>query len=848
MASSFHRRAFPKLILIAAALAAGVFLSRGGDNSNVSAIGNYTATTDVNLACTSAPGLCPSANAASAVADQNVILNIPASDMNFGNVVTLSAQGGCIAGEPVAGVDCGAGVRPVLGDVIGTLSSDTNLGLTNTPCSGFLIVTFVFINASTNNSASNVVNGSNQYEADAGGIQSPLLKDVYVVAADDIQNGNDVSGSASAASAPSVTPANGIPAHVERYPYYLNTIFDPDGPLGATLPVAPMARYSGGQVVAGTSVILTLLNFAPGALNAFNAPHPLADLDDANLGYTSVSVLQDPTRPPTTGSITDFCAPLLVNTVVFGESRGNVCNGNAAPPCNTDVAISNPAVGLPTTRVRYQNPSTVGTHYYGGFHNSLRNSDGDAYENALDTCPYAVNTENPKSDGGPDADMLDSVCDPGPAAPNNNQDGDSSPTGGAWSNAQDNCPLVANTTNAQDELDFSLQSSTNPEASRRPRGGPESDTLGNECDAAEVACGANVDDDADTLVNDGCATVGGAVAETTCTFSTSAEVDNDLDGYPNDGCALGGGSPEAGADCEDYVNDDSGDDALVNDGCPAQGGAEFGCLNSSDDDADGSFNDGCPSSARVVNGHFHTTFSLVAQCIGSTDADGDGYCATGGAGVANDSTNGSSDTDAARIPETYSQFRPFPVAHAGSGNSPPASREPVQVCSDGLDNDGDTLVDLLDGTLAAAATNDDCRPPDSIFTAGDDTDGDGSRDEVEIHLGTNPLARCARGFDVNGSTPSNGWGLDLRGESATSADKVNVTDLGTFVSGLKKNGTSPGDAGFNRRWDLRPGTAVGKWIGVADLAAVATVSPVAMHGVRAFGFFSVCSSHKVLND
>jgi hypothetical protein len=35
---------------------------------------------------------------------------------------------------------------------------------------------------------------------------------------------------------------------------------------------------------------------------------------------------------------------------------------------------------------------------------------------------------------------------------------------------------------------------------------------------------------------------------------------------------------------------------------------------------------------------------------------------------------------------------------------------------------------------------------------------------------------------------------------------------------------------------------------VSDLAAVSTNNPVPMHGVRAFGFFSVCSAHKIFND
>jgi hypothetical protein len=840
MASSLYRRAFPKLILVAAALAVGVFLSRGGDTAGeVQAAGNWTAETDLNLICTSGPALCPSAQATSAVADTNYEFTIPGTDMNFSNVVTMSAQGSCIANDRNA-VNCAAGSRPILGDIVGTLSSDTNLGLTNTPCSSFIIVTFVFLNATTDNSAGNSVMGSTQAEADPTlGVQGPFLNDTYTVSP-----GVGTAGPGSAASG----PANGLPTHVDRYPAYLNTIFDPDfgvhadgsnpftHPFLGEQPVRPMSRYSGGQIVANTAVILTFLVFAPGDLNAFTAPHPLSDLDDANLGYASVSILQDPTRAPVPGSITDFCAPLAVFTNIFGEARTNPCNGNTAAPCNTALGINNPTLGLPNGRVRYQNPSTAGTHYYGGFHQSLRDTDNDGYENSLDTCPYNTNVQNPKTDGGPDGDMLDSSCDPGPNTPNNNQDGDSAPTGGAWTNAQDNCPLVSNPTAAQTEL-------TEPDTTRRPRGGEQADALGDECDGPETGaqCSNAIDDDADTLINDGCPAVGSAVAETACGFTTTAEMDNDFDGWPNDGCPASG-APETGAQCENYIDDDG--DTLANDGCPAQGGPELGCLNATDDDADTVVNDGCPSSTRVANGHFHTTWSLIAKCIGGTDADGDGYCTVGGTGVPNDPA----DNNANRIPETYSQFRPFPVAHAGSGANPPASREPIQICNDGIDNDGDTLIDLLDGTSGGAATTDDCRPPDSVFTTGEDTDGDGSRDEAEIHMGTDPLSRCGEGFETGGGPPpSRSWPQDLRGDSGFTGDKINVSDLGTFVSQARNN-KSPGQAGFDRRWDIRPGATIGSWVNVADLAAISTQIPVPWMGVRAFGFFSVCSSHRTLND
>jgi hypothetical protein len=208
------------------------------------------------------------------------------------------------------------------------------------------------------------------------------------------------------------------------------------------------------------------------------------------------------------------------------------------------------------------------------------------------------------------------------------------------------------------------------------------------------------------------------------------------------------------------------------------------------------------------------------------------------------------DNNANRIPETYSQFRPFYVAHSGSGNNPPASREPIQICNDGIDNDGDALIDLSDGLTSNESTTDDCRPPSSVFLTGKDTDGDGSKDEAEIHLGTDPLSRCDRGLAPNGATPSKGWPWDLRGETAFSADKVNVSDLGSFTSGgTRKNGTSPGDPGFDRRWDIRPGNSVpGKWIGIADIAAITTNNPAPMYGIRAFGYFNVCSAHPAYND
>jgi hypothetical protein len=613
------------------------------------------------------------------------------------------------------------------------------------------------------------------------------------------------------------------------------------------------------------------------------------------------------------------------------------------------------------------NPGTAGTYNWYGFHTSARDLDGDGIENSLDTCPYTANVDgDPRTTAGPDADMIDSACDPTPGVDTNAGDHDLD----GFKNAADNCPLVANLSQEEAERD-------EPTNIASPRGGSTTDAIGDACDLPEAdqcvnvadddidsvvndgcpavgaaepqaqcddvvdddgdtvlndgcpggppergaqcansvdddgdvwqndgcpasgppetggQCSGPIDDDGDTLVNDGCPwkgtgevaspctnstdddfdgllndgcpTVGIAAAEPPggaawqCGYGSASEADQDSDGWPNDGCPQGGAAPEAGGDCEDFANDDAGDDALVNDGCPVQGGPEYGCLNTANDDGDGAINDGCPSSSRVANGHYHTVLTHTARCIGGTDVDGDGYCI--GNTPAGCSPNGMAtlcrvpsdpnDGNAGIIPETFSQLRPFTVAHAGSGANPPVSREPVQICSDGADNDGDGQVDENDdASISSPNVIDDCRPPDTLFAgATPDTDGDGSKDVVEIHLGTDPLQRCSEGVTPFATVPSRGWPMDLRGESGFSADKANVSDLGTFTAPVRRISTAPGSPGFDRRWDLRPGNNAGApWIGIADMSVISSQVPPPMYGVRAFNIASTCSAHKVFGD
>jgi len=93
---------------------------------------------------------------------------------------------------------------------------------------------------------------------------------------------------------------------------------------------------------------------------------------------------------------------------------------------------------------------------------------------------------------------------------------------------------------------------------------------------------------------------------------TYSHEDRDGDGYTD--------VNEAGTPlCNNAMNDDSADDALINDGCPAVGPAESGaqCTNSTDDDGDGLVNDGCPQAGSFSEAQFHIGTNPEAPCGGS---------------------------------------------------------------------------------------------------------------------------------------------------------------------------------------------------------------------------------------
>jgi hypothetical protein len=166
--------------------------------------------------------------------------------------------------------------------------------------------------------------------------------------------------------------------------------------------------------------------------------------------------------------------------------------------------------------------------------------------------------------------------------------------------------------------------------------------------------------------------------------------------------------------------------------------------------------------------------------------------------------------------------------------TPPLSRpERIDGPFAAVDDDGDTLVDEA---LPGGASAFDC-------------DGDGYTGSAEDHvtsylvgpIGSADQKTCQEYDSAFPNTaahvrPSQRWPSDIA-SGPFSGNKVNVQDLGAFITPnryLNQDvGTDPADV----RFDLLPGSAFGFEINVADVAAItsgASGSPPMLGGSRAF--------------
>lgn len=121
-----------------------------------------------------------------------------------------------------------------------------------------------------------------------------------------------------------------------------------------------------------------------------------------------------------------------------------------------------------------------------------------------------------------------------------------------------------------------------------------------------------------------------------------------------------------------------------------------------------------------------------------------------------------------------------------------------------------------------------------------DQDEDGYVNGVENYLGTNPYKACATSSsDVDATKPgkpSKVWPVDLFTATGVPAtyNKITIQDLTTFLAPTRRLDTSPGDAGYDKRWDLVPGAGIfGKDINISDLTNLNTVAPPMFGGQRA---------------
>jgi len=281
---------------------------------------------------------------------------------------------------------------------------------------------------------------------------------------------------------------NGLLDAVDHYPAFLNRIIDE----------TPIRRSAGMTIVAGTPVLLQFLIFEPGT--------EIDDLiaSDEDLGYPSVTFLQnagDDDLVPEPGVITDFCSPLTTLNLALGETADG--DLSTVTPQNGTYTFTTIALGQ-------------------------RDTDGDGYENTLDTCPLIPNVGNPREQisGDLDFDGLDAACDPNDDTATGGTDSDEDADG--YPNRQDNCPLVANGEEEDNQAD------------------EDEDALGDACDPDPTVKNGEVSSiKIETVITIGDGTgPGGPPSAEACPNcyvlgDNGSSVDGDDDGGSNSGIIIG---------------------------------------------------------------------------------------------------------------------------------------------------------------------------------------------------------------------------------------------------------------------------------------------------------------------
>jgi hypothetical protein len=342
--------------------------------------------------------------------------------------------------------------------------------------------------------------------------------------------------------------------------------------------------------------------------------------------------------------------------------------------------------------------------------------------------------------------------------------------------AADNCPGVSNPSRSNSDDDALGDACDNcPTATNGGQENNDGDPRGDACDP---------DDDNDQVLDgeDNCIFAPNPGQQNTDgdTMGNECDPDDDNDSVldADDNCSL---APNVGQE-----NDDGDPYGNACDNCPTTSS-----LSQANSDADG-LGDVCDNCPTTTN-----------QDQANQDADGQG-----------NACDADDDNDA------------FNDAHeqtCGSGSLDSGSRpERVDHIFTGVDDDADTEIDEA---LPTGASGFDC-------------DQDGFTGLTENHVYQPNYHGDQDPCGANNIPPTVpaspiGWPADLRGGPFT-ADKVNVSDMGSFVAPVRyintDVGTHPGDV----RWDISAGSGPSSSdINIQDLGVLVVVRPPFFGGVRA---------------
>jgi hypothetical protein len=159
------------------------------------------------------------------------------------------------------------------------------------------------------------------------------------------------------------------------------------------------------------------------------------------------------------------------------------------------------------------------------------------------------------------------------------------------------------------------------------------------------------------------------------------------------------------------------------------------------------------------------------------------------------------------------------------------------------DDDNDTVLDGADNCPLDANFDQLNFDGDSMGNACDpEDDGDGFDDVVELWVGTDPLDPCGN-HTTSDPILSQAWPGDLNSNGAFTENKLNISDLASYVAPVRIFNTSQGHPDFDIRWDISPGNSgIGADINIVDLAVLVIVTPDMFGGVdRAFGYPTPCT-------